>query len=236
MADNERKLLPPYMPYKTFGTFLDHLRALQMPSHIDKSVMSNLSGGMQSWLKAALRYMKLINADDTPTARLEALAMAEGDKRKALLADLFRTTYAFLDGKVDLKNTTPVKLRQAIVEEGATGDTVEKIVAFMIAMAKDANVQMSALLTKRAPSVRRQRAKQTTTRQATVAIETEEDEEDEATDSGAAMKTIALPQSGGTITLSGNINIFELVGSERDLVFQLIDTMRKFEESQGGDT
>ena len=48
------------------------------------------------------------------------------------------------------------------------------------------------------------------------------------------MKTITLPNSGGTITLSGNINVFELVGAERDLVFALIDTMRKFEESQGG--
>jgi hypothetical protein len=230
MADAERKLLPPYMPYKTFGTFLDHLRAIGMPSHIDKSVMSNLSGGMQSWLRAALRYMDLIDAEGVPTPALEQLAKAQGEARKVLLVDLFRKTYRFLNGKIDLKNTTPVKLRQAVIEEGAQGETVEKIVAFLVAMAKDAGVPMSPLLLKRAAPVRRPRPKpQAPQRQTTP------DDDDDDTDGqpdSAAMKTIALPQSGGTITLMGDINVFELVGAERELVFSLIDTMRKFEAAQ----
>lgn len=235
MPENERKPLPPYMPYKTFGTFLDHLRAIGMPSHIDKSVMASLSGGMQSWLKAALRYMKLINADDTPTEMLEKLAAAQGDDRKALLRELFSTSYAFLNGKVDLKNTTPVKLRQAIVDEGGQGETVEKIIAFMIAMGKDAGVTMSPLLTKRAASVRRPRVKP-----ADRPIPNGDDADDDDTDgdTGSAdtsMKTITLPKSGGTLTLSGNINLFTLVGTERELVFKLIDTMTAFETGQGGD-
>lgn len=234
MTENERKPLPPYMPYKTFVTFLDHLRALGMPSHIDKSVMSNLSGGMQSWLKAALRYMKLITPDDAPTDRLVKLANAQGEERKTLMLDLFTQSYGFVIAKVDLKNTTPVKLRAVFAEAGAQGETLEKIVTFMVAMAKDAGVQMSQLLTKRAPSVRRARPKPPNKPGRTDDVEDEDDEDDsDAADS--AMKTISLPKSGGTLTLSGNLNLFELVGTERDLVFELIDAMRKFEESQGGD-
>lgn len=230
MAENERKLLPPYMPYKTFTTFLDHLRAIGMPSHIDKSVMPSLSGGMQSWLKSTLRYMKLINGADVPSERLEKLANAQGDERKALLRQVFETSYSFLNGKIDLKNATPAKLRSAIVDEGGQGETAEKIMTFMIAMAKDTGIQMSPLLTKRAPSVRRVRAKSSSR---VTQDRTEEDAEERST-TDAPMKTIDLPKSGGSLTLSGNINLFELVGAERELVFTLIDTMRKFEESQEG--
>lgn len=229
MSDSERKPLPPYLPYKTFTGFLDHLRAIGLPSHIDKSVMTHLSGGMQSWLKAALRYMQLITANDEPTTRLEKLVAAQGEDRKRALADLFVHTYNFVMTKVDLKNTTPAKLRQTLMEAGAQGETLEKIVTFMVAMGKDAGVSMSPLLTKRATSVRRPRTK-TATR--TTPGENDDDEDDDMASVGTAMKTITLPQAGGTITLSGNINIFELVGTERELVFSLIDTMRKFEQAQ----
>lgn len=234
MAD-ERKPLPPYLPYRTFLTFLDHLRAIGMPSHIDKSVMTNLSGAMQSWLKSSLRYMQLVNTEDVPSPMLTKLAESQGDDRKALLLTLFKQSYAFLDGNIDLKNTTPQKLRTAIVDLGAQGETVEKIMAFMVAMAKDANVPLSTLLTKRAPSVRKPRQKTTSAPKADRHAANDDGDDDELDPAPtAAMKTITLPKSGGTITLSGDINLFELAGAERDLVFALIDTMRKFEDENGG--
>jgi hypothetical protein len=216
------------MPYKTFGTFLDHLRAIGVPSHIDKSVMTHLSGGMQSWLKAALRYMKLVNPDDIPTDQLEALVKAQGDDRKDLLRDLFNSTYTFATSKIDLKNTTPVKLRQIIIDAGAQGETVEKIIAFMIAMAKDAGVPLSPLLTKRAVGPRRQKAKPAT-RQNRQTEEPEDDDTEDSTPSASAMKTIILPGAKGHLTLGGTFNIFDLAGDERDLVFSIIDKMKAFE-------
>lgn len=230
MTDAERKPLPPYLPYKSFISFLDHLRAIGVPSHIDKSVMTHMSGGMQSWLKAGLRYMKLINADDVPDARLAKLANAQGEERKTLLRELFKTSYGFLDGEVDLKNTTPQKLRAAITDLGAQGETIEKIIAFMVAMGKDANVPMTTLITKRAPMVRRPRAKPTT-RPPHQPPSSDDDDDDGGDDDGRgeAMKTITLPNSGGTITLSGSFNMFDLAGDERDLVFAIIDKMKAFE-------
>jgi hypothetical protein len=229
----DRKPLPPYMPYRTFLTFLDHLRAIGVPSHIDKSVMTNLSGAMQTWLRAGLRYMRLVDSDDVPDPKLIKLVKAQGNERKPLLAEVFKSSYSFLNGNIDLKNTTPQKLRAAIAELGAQGETVEKIMTFMIAMAKDADVPVSTLLTKRAIT-RRPRQKSTQRNGGDVPWHGERSPKDVDV-SESAMKTIELPKSGGTLTLSGNINLFSLVSDERELVFKLIDAMNEFASKVGGD-
>ena len=229
MAETERKTLPPYMPYRSFLTFLDHLRAVGMPSHIDKGAMASMSGAMQSWTKASLRYMRLIDADDVPDERLKKLANAQGDERKALLRELFASTYGFL--KVDLSNTTAPKLREAIAELGAQGETVEKVIAFLVAMGKDANVPLSAYLTKRAPRVRR--TKNTARKEGSgngTPAPPRGDAPDQ-NDPGVAMKTVMLPGAGGDLTLSGTFNTFDLEGDERDLVFFIIDKMKAFEKA-----
>lgn len=159
LAQTQKQPLPPYVPYRTFTTFLDSLK-VGIPSHIDKSVMRSFSGGMQSWLKASLRTMKLMNAESVPQERLKQLVSAEGENRKAILRDLFNATYApLLKGKIDLTTTTPQKLRSAFVELGAQGETVDKCMAFLVAMAKDAGFSLSPHLTMRAspkPRTKRQ--------------------------------------------------------------------------------
>jgi hypothetical protein len=152
MADTNtvKTPLPPYVPYRTFTTFLESLK-VGMPSHIDKSVMRSYSGGMQSWLKASLRMMKLIDGESVPQDRLKALVKAQGEDRKALLRELFNTTYApILTGKVDLQSTTPQKLRDAFTALGAKGETIEKCIAFLVALGKDAGFTLSPHLTTRA--------------------------------------------------------------------------------------
>lgn len=238
MSDTDKKLTPPYVPYKTFNTFLSHLKAIGMPSHIDKAAMASMSGGMQSWLRSALRYMKLIDAEGRPTESMRTLVSTDANtpERKVVIANLFRETYAFLDGKVDLANTTPGRLRAAFIEQGGSGsaETIDKAVAFLVAMAKDGDITLHKLLTTRMPGQRRPKNRPSPSRPSTTGVDEEPEEEDELDQPGMA-KTIGLPRSGGTLTLSGNLNLFELVGAERDLVFALIDSMRAFEEAQKGD-
>jgi hypothetical protein len=144
----ERQPLPPYVPYKTFVNFIDGLR-VGMPSHIDRSVMKSYSGGIQSWLMSSLRFMKWIDDDGVPSERLQKLVRAEAADRKRLLADLFETTYSFLPlAGVDLKTTTPQKLDAAFGQSGAKGETIEKCIAFLKALAKDADVPISPYLKK----------------------------------------------------------------------------------------
>jgi hypothetical protein len=63
----------------------------------------------------------------------------------------------------------------------------------------------------------------------------EEAEEADVRQRPSMAATIKLPKAGGSLTLSGDINLFTLAGAERDLVFALIDKMKEFEEKQGGD-
>jgi len=144
---DRRSGIPPYVPYRTFINFLDGLK-LGVPSHIDKSVLASYSGAMQSWLKASLRVMKLIDAQGVPQTPLYDLAQAEGPVRKAQLKKLFEETYGPIRRMVELETTTPAKLESALNQLGASGETVKKCVSFLTAMAKDAGVDLSPHLLK----------------------------------------------------------------------------------------
>jgi hypothetical protein len=150
-----RQAVPPYVPYKTFIGFLDTLKSVGLPSHIDKDAMRSMSGANQSWLKAAMRYLNLIDSASAPTETLKLIVAADAARRKELLHGLFVVAYADLLSKVDLQNTTPTKLRAALVDMGGQGETVEKNAAFLIAMAKDAGISLSPYLLKRAAPTRR---------------------------------------------------------------------------------
>ncbi|MGE0702747.1 MAG: hypothetical protein AB7F99_09570 [Vicinamibacterales bacterium] len=140
--------IPPYVPYRTFLAFLESMRH-GVPSHVDKSVLRSMSGGIQGWLKASLKSMKLIDQANVPQDLLRDLAASEGARRKQLLKRVFESTYGFLDQYVDLETTTPAKLEAAFTAAGANGDTVRKAVAFMLSLAKDADVELSPHLLRR---------------------------------------------------------------------------------------
>ncbi len=140
--------IPPYVPYRTFLAFLETMRH-GVPSHIDKSVLRSMSGGIQGWLKASLKSMRLIDQANVPQDLLRDLAGSEGARRKQLLKRVFDSTYDFLDRSVDLETTTPAKLEAAFTTAGANGDTVRKAVAFMVSLAKDADVELSPHLLRR---------------------------------------------------------------------------------------
>ena len=145
--------VPPYVPYKTFINFVDGLR-VAMPSRIDKSIMGSLSGGMQSQLIAALKYLHLVSQNDAPSERLTRLVNSEGPEREKALREILTASYGFLfrDG-MDLQRATPKQIDEHFQEAGVSGDTVRKCVAFFLAAAKAAGIQLSPHLSniKRGP-------------------------------------------------------------------------------------
>lgn len=154
VMESRQRSLPPYVPYRTFTTFVDSLRA-GMPSHVDKSVLKSMSGGVQAWLRASLRAMELIDAANVPQDALHKLATVEGAARQRLLRSLFVSTYGFVLSVMDLRAATPAKLEAAFTGTGAKGDTVRKSMAFMLAMAKDAGIELSPFLLERGAMSRR---------------------------------------------------------------------------------
>jgi hypothetical protein len=111
---------------------------------MDRSVMAHLSGGVQTQLYAALRYLALVTDESVPTERMAKLVFADVDERKRVLADTLRSAYRFLfeDG-LDLERATSQQIHERFVDAGASGDTVRKCIAFFVSAARDAGLTIS---------------------------------------------------------------------------------------------
>lgn len=146
MADKNapKKLYPPYLPYKTIGTFLDSLK-VALPQRIDRSLMKSMSGGMQSSLMLALAYFDLINPDTGAiTEKLNRLVHSEGADKQRVLQEILSSSYPFIfkDG-LQLDRATTSQLEERFKQSGLSGDTLRKSVTFFLKAAKDADLKVS---------------------------------------------------------------------------------------------
>ena len=147
-SNGEKKLLPPYLSYKTFSNFIEGLK-VTTPARIDKSVMPSLSGANQSWLIGTLKYMKLMTEDGVPSVQLTKLAKAQNDERKKLLREILVSSYPFLFSEpFNLRSATPRQIEEEFNKTAATGDTVKRCIAFFLKAAKDAGIELSPYLQK----------------------------------------------------------------------------------------
>lgn len=140
-----------YVSYKTFANFINYLREHGVPSVIDKSLMTKMSGSMQSALIISLRYLKLIDASDQATPALHAIAEAPLDSPefRNSLADVLTQAYEFLsDGSIDLSKATSKQLENKFRDAGYQGSTLDKCMTFFLAAAKAADLNMSPHLLK----------------------------------------------------------------------------------------
>jgi len=146
----ERQAVPPYIPYKTFRTLIESLRATSIPARIDRSVFPSMSGGMQTNVFAGLKYLGLIDDKHVPQDGLGRLVAADGEAWRETLRKVFDAAYApvFQDG-LTLSNATSQQLCERLTNLGASGGTVRKCVLFLTAMAKDAGMEVSPHLGKR---------------------------------------------------------------------------------------
>jgi len=242
------RALPPYVPYRTFLTFMESLRQA-MPGRIDRTVMGTFSGAMQNQLFGALRYLGLINEQDIPHARLKQLVAADGAERTQILRSILEDGYPFLfkEEGFDLTNATLGQFEEQFRKIGASGDTVRKCATFFLTAAKEAEIRISPRITgtsrKRAPSNKtsRPRAEQASSKKPN----TEENGRatnappsvpvDSAMKAEPTIRTVTL-QSGGTLTLAITTNILKLSRQDRNFVFGLIDQIDEYEGDNSRDS
>jgi len=153
----EEKLAPPYLSYRTLRNYIEALSVTPMPDRIDRTVLGNLSGQVQTQLLNALRYLGLITDSGNPTESLRKLVTTEGDDRKKMLAQVLRHRYPFLFSGFNLQGATPGQIRERFESEGVSGDTTRKSVGFFLAAAKDAEIQLSPHVRMRAMKKPRRR-------------------------------------------------------------------------------
>ena len=75
--------VPPYVPYRTFQTFLEFLLDEGIPGRIDKTVWGlRFSGSSGTQLMTALKVLTLVDADGHPSNELENLVGSKVQVKK----------------------------------------------------------------------------------------------------------------------------------------------------------
>lgn len=141
--------LPPYVSYSTFKNTLAQLReGKSLPTHIDASVLQNLSGSSRAWLITALRYLGLITSDNRPTDKLKELHKATPEDEKKIFKAILGHYYPTLVEQ--LPNGTAISLRNAFPVN--TSDPMKrKCIRFFVSVAKDSGLTISPHILKGTP-------------------------------------------------------------------------------------
>lgn len=138
------RAVPPYLPYKTFRSFLEQFK-VGIPSRIDRGLMGSMSGTAQTRVIAALRFFDLISPNGIPNKdKLPLLVASEGAERQKTLRSILASSYSFLFAEgFDIKKATARQLAEEFNNAGATGETTRKCIAFFMSAAKDAGLELS---------------------------------------------------------------------------------------------
>ena len=149
------KTLPPYVSYRTFWNFLDGLKAA-IPSRIDRSFWGDrFSGSTGAQLVAALKYLKLIDGNGTPTLRLRQIVFAAGGQRADLLRQLAQEAYPFFLESLDPASATYSQLEEKLREHyPVTGDVNRKCIKFFIGMCEESGISLSPFITRKSKTPR----------------------------------------------------------------------------------
>ena len=154
---------PPYISPKSFFGIIAHFKKTIPPARIDNSVVSHLSGTMQSQLKSALRFLKLTTENEAVTDTFRALVSSyQTDQWVKQLTSVIEDAYAPITAGLDITTTTINELQGRFREHGSVeGDTVGKCIRFYLAILKEANVSFSPHLIIRKKNPPRKRIRQT---------------------------------------------------------------------------
>lgn len=144
MAEQDsRKPVPAYVSYKSFRRFIKSLQDTHIPTRIDRSFLTGMSGSAQSALQQALIFLGLMDGDEKPMPALEELVASSGEDFAARLRVLILRAYPFLVSGIDLKRTTSGEVHEIFRKQNVSGSTAAKAIAFFLGAAKDAGIEVS---------------------------------------------------------------------------------------------
>jgi hypothetical protein len=154
MAELQKYPCPPYATFAPFINLSNKLRDTQVPSRIDPSVFNNASGSLSYSVIAALKSLKLIAADGTPSASFVEFVKADDEHRKMLMREALPNAYpTFFDGTFDIGRATAGQFDEHLRQRyEAKGSTVDKVASFFIAAADYSDLMVSQLVKDRKPT------------------------------------------------------------------------------------
>ncbi len=226
---------PVYVPFKTFQTAVSVFSSGGLPPDLDRSVWPSLSGGVQSQMMSAFRFLGLI-ADDggKVTDSLRRLVEAsEGSGDKVVMADIMRDRYGAIY-EMSERNETFAKLQEALRSQGVRGSTLDRAVRFLFEASDYCGIPLTPIwhTTKRSatPSGKRSKRRQGSEDNG---VTPEENQTPPIPKSSGNSRTLEL-RSGGTLTLSVSVDLLALSVEDRDFVFGVADRIAEYKNSPSG--
>jgi hypothetical protein len=141
MATTDELRVPPYVAWGTFTNLLDRMHESGVPSRIDKTYLSGMSGASQSQLRVALRSLDLIDEENRTTVQLATLA--DPAERKAKLHDLLQQHFPTLVELCAQGNATQGELLDALRQNGISGESLRKASTFFLQAATFSGLPLS---------------------------------------------------------------------------------------------
>lgn len=152
MDTDKKTPTPPYVAYKTFKNFVGKFQQ-GVPGRIDRDLMGSMSGAAQSQVITALKYLGFISENNLPLDSMKRFVASDEEDRKIALSAILQRAYPYLFGDgFDLESATASQLREAIENNtSATGETVNRCIAFFKDAAQDAGIVVSKYITQKKP-------------------------------------------------------------------------------------
>ncbi len=243
--------IAPYIPFDGFIQILDKLENDGIPEKIFGEQLSD-QRHIQWTITGALNFFGLINADSTVNENIKPLV--DKESRKEFLELLIKHFYAPLFVP-EYQNLSATDFERLFKSHFNNGGTYKKAKSFFTKACQFANVQIPDALRFR---IRHSQSSQTADLWQDEDVEIKNDTTDIKTDTTiieekpmeesnkhtenivapiktefaqpAFVRTIELA-SGGKLTLSAEVDVFELGVGDREFVFRLVDEMRGYEKN-----
>jgi hypothetical protein len=106
--------------------------------------MPNFSGNAQSQLKSALKFLALVDKDDSSRPELKKLVTAfKTEEWQSELWEVTKTAYASLMNGLDIQTDSLQALKQQFRDAGLEGATVDKAIRFFLAALTECQIPFS---------------------------------------------------------------------------------------------
>lgn len=236
MADEQKAAV--YVSWVTFKNAIEGL-AQGVPNQIDRSTFPGLSGGVQSQLFAALKFLGLMTENDEPTPELHALAVTDEGSRKEKLKEILQSRYASIIA-LDLTKATPQQVSNKLSDEyNVSGDTKEKALRFFLSAVEYVGIPVSRFFkvpgASGAGNGSSKSKRRTNNRPKNRQADSEGKPENENRPNAGTSREVQL-RSGGTLTIAASIDLFQLNPDDRAFVFGLIDKLDAYEKESNAVT
>ena len=225
--DQQSKLIPPYLPYKTLMSSLENL-AQGVPPKLDRSIWKNQPGTVQSQILSAYKFLGLMSDSNEPMDILRFLVEHRSSPTPVMNKLIDEKYKAILD-KHPLNTMTTTMLSNEFESVfQVDGETKKKAIRFFLQAAKANGFVLSKFLLDqtRVPSSG-PRKKRVSPRDADQDVD--ETDEDEVHEKGAGTSKMIALKSGGQLSISVSVDLFELSKADREFVFGLIDSLKEYD-------